>query len=43
MPAVLTGASAGLLLALVRRIGPMGISVLADLFLMAPAVVEIFA
>jgi 4-hydroxybenzoate polyprenyltransferase len=43
MPEALSGASAGLLLALVRRIGPMTISILTDLFLMVPAVVEIVA
>ena len=43
MPATLAGASAGLLLALVRRPCPMTISVLADLLLVVPAVVEIFA
>ena len=43
MPATLAGASAGLLLALVRRPCPMTISVLADLLLVVPAAVEIFA
>jgi 4-hydroxybenzoate polyprenyltransferase len=43
MPATLAGASAGLVLALVRRPCPMTISVLADLLLVVPAVVEIFA
>lgn len=43
MPAVLASGSAGLLLALVRQLRPMTISVLADLFLMLPAVVEFFA
>jgi 4-hydroxybenzoate polyprenyltransferase len=43
MPAVLAAASAGLLLAVVRQIRPMTISMLADLFLMIPAVVEIVA
>jgi 4-hydroxybenzoate polyprenyltransferase len=43
MPAVLASGSAGLLLALVRRLRPMTISVLADLFLMLPAVVQFFA
>jgi len=43
MPAALAGASAGLLLALVCRPCPMTISVLADLLLVVPAVVEIFA
>jgi 4-hydroxybenzoate polyprenyltransferase len=42
-PATLAGASAGLVLALVRRPCPMTISVLADLLLVVPAVVEIFA
>ena len=43
MPATLASVSAGLLLALVRRPCPMTISVLADLSLVVPAVVEIFA
>jgi 4-hydroxybenzoate polyprenyltransferase len=43
MPATLAGASAGLLLALVRPSCPMTISVLADLLLVVPGVVEIFA
>ena len=43
MPATLAGASAGLVLALVRRPCPMTISVLADLSLVVPAIVEIFA
>ena len=43
MPAALAGASAGLLLALVRRPCPMTISVLADLSLVVRAIVEIFA
>jgi 4-hydroxybenzoate polyprenyltransferase len=43
MPATLAGASTGLVLVLVRRPGPMAISVLADLLLVVPAVVEIFA
>src|SRR5208337_3922249 len=42
-PAVLTSGSAGLLLALVSQLRPMTISVLADLFLMIPAVVQFFA
>ena len=43
MPMTLAGASAGLLLALVRRPCPMTISVLADLLLVVPAVVEILS
>jgi 4-hydroxybenzoate polyprenyltransferase len=43
MPAALAGASAGLLLALVRRPRPMTISALADLLLVIPAAIEIFA
>lgn len=43
MPATLAGAGAGVLLALVRRPCPMTISVLADLSLVVPAIVEIFA
>jgi len=42
-PAVLASGSAGLLLALVSQLRPMTISVLADLFLMLPAVVQFFA
>jgi 4-hydroxybenzoate polyprenyltransferase len=43
MPAVLAGASAGLLVAVIARPCPTTVSVLADLFLLIPAVVEIFA
>jgi len=43
MPVTLAGVSAGLLLALRRRIRPITVSVLADLLLVFPAVVEIFA
>ena len=42
MPAVLASGGAGLLLALVSQLRPMTISVLADLFLMLPAVVQFF-
>jgi 4-hydroxybenzoate polyprenyltransferase len=43
MPAALAGCSAGLLFAVIRRPSPMTISVLADLLLVVPAVVDIIA
>jgi 4-hydroxybenzoate polyprenyltransferase len=43
MAAVLAGASAGLLVALIRRPSPATVSILADLFILIPAIVEIFA
>jgi len=42
-PAVLAGGGAGLLLSLFSRFRPMTISVLADLFLMLPAVLQFLA
>jgi 4-hydroxybenzoate polyprenyltransferase len=43
MAVLLAGASAGLLVSVIGRSGPMTVSVLADLLLTTPAVVEIFA
>jgi 4-hydroxybenzoate polyprenyltransferase len=43
MPAAIACGSAGLLFAVISRLRPLTISVLADLFLILPAIVEIFA
>ncbi len=43
MPAAIAYGSAGLLFAVISRLRPLTISVLADLFLIFPAIVEIFA
>jgi hypothetical protein len=39
----MAGASAGLLVAVIRRPGPATVNILADLFILIPAIVEIFA
>ena len=43
MPVALACGSAGLLFAVISRLRPLTISVFADLFLILPAILEIFA